>query len=84
MNGSGPIDGSHPAHRITKLAESIEVPAHRRHAHSEPVADGPALVPGRGIEKRHPRSYLPLVFWGMAYLLLGAGITFLIAWLFLG
>jgi len=80
MVDGGHIESSHPAHRITKLAESIDLPKHRP-VHTGAPAVGPDLVAGRGLEKRHPRSTLSVFLRGAAYLLLGVGLTLLVLWL---
>jgi hypothetical protein len=82
MVDGGHIESSHPTQRITRLAESIDIPKHR-HFHTGAPGVGPALLAGRGLEKRHPRSAVSWFLWGAAYLLVGAAITFLVAWLFL-
>jgi len=83
MSGSEQIDGSHPVHRITRLAESIDVPAHRRRVRTGAAGVGPTLVAGLGLGQRHPRSRLSSFLWGTMYALLGAGATFLAYWIFL-
>ena len=83
MVDSGHIESSHPAHRITKLAESIDLPVHRWRVRTGAPARGPVLIAGRGLEKRHPRSSLFSFLRRAAYLLLGVGITILAYWLFL-
>jgi len=80
MIDPGHIESSHPAHRITKLAESIDLPVHRPVRTGAP-ASGPVLVAGRGLEKRHPRSFLLSLLKGAAYLVLGTVLTLLAYWL---
>ena len=79
----GRIESSHPTHRITKLADSVDLPVHRRRFRTGAPATGPKLVAGRGLDRRHPRSSLSLLLWGAAYLLVGTAIAILVRWLLL-
>jgi hypothetical protein len=74
---SGFGDTSAFARRITRLAESIKLPRRRRHVRtaSGSLPAGPALVRGRGLARRRPRSPLSYLLAGLVYLLLGAAAT---------
>lgn len=75
LSGFGDISGH--ARRITRLADSIRLPGRRSHVRtaSGSLPAGPALVRGRGIARRRPRSPLSSLLAGLVYLLLAAAAT---------